>query len=259
VTARLFAITHEPPAALERGERSFVSRTSIDFPLTLAQHAAYCALLAECGAHVVTLGVNREHADAVFVEDTAVVLDEVAIMASPGAPARRPEPPGIEAELRKYRDIRHITLPATLDGGDVVVAGRTLLVGASARTNAGGARELQEHVAPFGYRVVRVPIHDCLHLKSACCALPDGRLLINPAWLDAGPLHDFPLVAIPPQEPFGADFATVGRTIIVSSTNPDTAALIAGLGFAVRATPLSEFEKAEGGVTCLSIIFRVGP
>ena len=252
----LLAITHTPPLALERGERTFVSRAPIDFALALEQHAGYCALLARCGARVVTLDVNRAHADAVFVEDTAVVLDELAVMASPGAKSRRAEPPGIERELRKYRDVRRIQLPATLDGGDVVVAGRTIFVGASARTNDAGARALGDFTAPFGYRVVRVPLRDCLHLKSACCALPDGRLLVNPAWLDAAPLDGYTLVDIPPGEPFGADFATVGGAVIVSASNPRTAGMLTGLGFAVRATPLSEFEKAEGGVTCLSIIFR---
>ena len=105
----------------------------------------------------------------------------------------------------------------------------------------------------------RVPLHDCLHLKSACCALPDGRLLVNPRWLDSAALDGFDVLTIPPGEPFAADFATVGETVIVSTTNPSTAMMIRGLGFDVRATPLTEFEKAEGGVTCLSIIFRVAP
>ena len=253
----LLAVTHTPPPALERGERTFVSRAPIDFPLALRQHAAYCALLENCGAKVITLDVNREHPDAVFVEDTAVVLDEIAVMASPGAESRRAETPGIEQALRNFRDVRRIDLPATLDGGDVVVAGRTILVGASARTSEAGARALQEFTAPFGYVVRRVPLRDCLHLKSACCALPDGRLLVNPHWLDRATLDGFDLLPIPPDEPFAADFATVGEIVIVSATNPLTARMIRGLGFDVRATPLTEFEKAEGGVTCLSIIFRV--
>jgi dimethylargininase len=253
----LVAITHTPPPALERGERSFVGRVPIDFPLALRQHAAYCALLEECGARVIMLDVNREHADAVFVEDTAVVLDEIAVMASPGAESRRAEPPGIERALRDFRDVRRIELPATLDGGDVVVAGRTILVGASARTNEAGANALRAFTAPFGYRVRRVGLHDCLHLKSACCALPDGRLLINPHWLDRAALDGFDVLSIPPGEPFAADFATVGEIVIVSATNPLTARMLRGLGFDVRATPLTEFEKAEGGVTCMSIIFRV--
>jgi len=249
------AITHTPPAALEQGERSFVSRTEIDMPLALRQHAAYCGLLGELGARVIMVDVNREYPDGVFVEDTALVLDEVAVMARPGADSRRGEPAGIEPVLAAFRPVQRIEAPGTLDGGDVVVTGKRILVGASARTNADGARLLQDIVRPFGYRVDRVGLRDCLHLKSACCALPDGRLFVNPAWLETGALSDFALVESPPQEPFGADFATVGGTIIVSETNPRTAVSLLSLDFAVRSTPLSEFEKAEGGVSCLSIIF----
>lgn len=254
---RLVAITHVPTRALERGERTYVDRSPIDFPLAQRQHEEYRALLAACGAEVTVLDASRDCPDAVFVEDTAVVLDEIAVIASPGAVSRRGETAAVAAELRKHREVREIRLPATLDGGDVVIAGRTLFVGASARTNVSGAEALATFAKPFGYRVVRVPIRDCLHLKSACCALPDGRLLINPSWVDASALPGFTHVHIPPDEPFGADFAIAGETVIVSTTNPSTAQLIASLGFTVRATPLSEFEKAEGGVSCLSIIFRL--
>ncbi|HKS04972.1 MAG TPA: hypothetical protein VJR92_01555 [Gemmatimonadaceae bacterium] len=206
-----------------------------------------------------TLDANAAHADAVFVEDTAIVLDEIAVMTSPGAVSRRPEIAGIEPELRKYRRVARVELPGTIDGGDVVVVGKRIFVGASARSNEAGARSLQTIVAQFGYHVDRVGLRDCLHLKSACCALPDGRLLVNPAWLEGDALRDFTHVAIDPSEPFAADFATVGDTIIMSDTNPRTAAMVRQLGFTVRATPLSEFEKAEGGVTCLSIIFHAKP
>lgn len=257
-TAPLLAITHTPPSGLELGERSYVTRQPIDFQLALRQHAKYCALLRACGAKVVTLDVNGAHPDAVFVEDTAVVTDEIAVLASPGAPSRRPEVAGIEPELRKHREVRRIELPATLDGGDVIIVGRTILVGATARTNEAGARALEEFVAPFGYRVIRITPRNCLHLKSACCALPDGRLLVNPDWVDPSALPDFDSLMIAPQEPFAADFAVASGTIIMSETNPRTADMVSRLGFAVRTTPLSEFEKAEGGVTCLSIIFRGG-
>jgi dimethylargininase len=253
---RYLAITHVPPPALEQGERTFVSRDPIDFALALRQHAAYCRVLADCGAAVTTLDVNVAHADAVFIEDTALVFDELAVLTSPGAVSRRPEPAGIEPELRKYRTVRRVELPATLDGGDVVVTGKRIFVGASARSNAEGARALQQLTAPFGYRVDRVALRDCLHLKSACCALPDGRMLINPHWLDTTPLAGFTLIEIPATEPFAADFATVGDIIIMSESNPRTAGMTRALGFEVRTTPLTEFEKAEGGVTCLSLIFR---
>lgn len=251
-------ITHTPPPALERGERTYIGRSPIDFPLALRQHAAYCALLRELGVQVTTLDVNKAYADAVFVEDTAIVFDEVAVMAMPGAASRRPEPPGIERELAKYREIRRVALPATIDGGDVVMAGKDVFVGASSRSNEAGAHSLAGFVAPFGYAVQRVDLRDCLHLKNACCVLPDGGLLVNPDWLgDVRQLGARRIHTIDPREPFAADFASVGETVIMSETNPRTADIVRALGFDVRLTPLTEFEKAEGGVTCLSILFQV--
>ena len=249
------AITHTPPASLERGERSFVGRDPIDMVRARAQHAAYCTLLAELGCSVTTLSVNASFADAVFVEDAALIFDELAVTTSPGAESRRGEVAGIEAELKKHRTIARIEYPATLDGGDVVVAGRMVLVGKSARTNAAGADSLAAILRPYGYIVRRVGMRDCLHLKSACTALADGRLLVNPAWLDLGDLKGFDIVEIAPFEPFAADVLTIGRSVVSAAEHPQTAALIGALGFDSRTTPLAEFAKAEGGVTCLSLVF----
>lgn len=253
---RRVAITHVPPASLGEGERSFVARDPIDMATARAQHAAYSDLLYTLGCDVVVLNTNHEYPDAVFVEDTAIVLDELAILASPGAESRRGEIAGIERELGEHRAIERITLPATLDGGDVVVAGRMILVGKSARTNAEGAAALAAIVRKHGYIVRRVGMHDCLHLKSACCALPDGRLLVNPKWIELRDLAGYDIVEIDPSEPFAADVLAIGRTVVSAAANPKTAALIGALGFDSRTVDLSEFAKAEGGVTCLSIVFE---
>jgi dimethylargininase len=171
-----------------------------------------------------------------------------------GSEARRPEPRGIEAELRKHRPVRHIELPATLDGGDVVLVRRTLLVGLSSRTNPAGVAAMADVVRPFGYRVTPVPVHGCLHLKSACTALPDGRLLVNRQWIDADALSPFGLVPVPPDEPGAADVLSIGRHVCLPDAFPRTAELIDRLGFEVHTIDLSEFAKAEGGVTCLSLV-----
>jgi len=254
-TRSLAAVTHVPPRSLEAGERTFASRAPIDHARALAQHDAYCDTLLALGCEVITLDVNAEFPDAVFVEDTAVVLDEVAVLALPGAPSRRGEVPGIAGTLARYRPLARISLPGTLDGGDVVRVGRTLLVGASTRTNADGARGLAEIGRAHGYTVGVVPIRDCLHLKSACCPLPDGRLLVNARYLPTDGLAGFDLVQVPAEEPHAADVLTVGNDVILSASHPRTADLIRGLGFEVHALEVSEFEKAEGGVTCLSLIF----
>jgi dimethylargininase len=250
------AIVHEPPAALEQGERSFVGRDPIDMDRAHAQHAAYVELLRALGCEVTTLNVNAAFADGVFVEDTALVFDELAVLASPGAPSRRGEVAGIAAELRKHRDVvAAIKLPATLDGGDVFVAGRVVCVGRSARTNAEGAAALARILVPYGYVVRTVGLRDCLHLKSACCPLPDGRLLVNPRWADLRDLRGFDIVEVADGEPFAADVLVIGRSVVSMAAHPKTAALIGALGFDSRTLDLGEFAKAEGGVTCMSLVF----
>jgi dimethylargininase len=250
------ALTHVPPASLEQGERSFVGRDPIDMNRARAQHAAYCDLLRSLGCAVTTLDVNGKFADGVFVEDTALVLDELAVMTSPGAESRRGEVAAIAAELGKHRRLERIELPGTLDGGDIVVAGRVILVGKSARSNDAGAEQLRQRLRSHGYVVKRVGMRDCLHLKSACCALPDGRLLVNPKWVELKDLRGFDIVEIDADEPFAADVLTIGRTVVSAAAHPKTAALIAALGFDSKTIDLSEFAKAEGGVTCLSLVFE---
>src|SRR5262249_28856941 len=154
--------------------------------------------------------------DCAFVEDTAVVLDEVAVLASMGTASRRAEPAAIEPELRKYREVRRVEAPATLEGGDVLRVGRTLLVGLSSRTNQAGIDALGETARPFGYGVVPVPVQGCLHLKTACTALDDRRLLVNPAWLDVQTLQGFDLVHVPEAEPWGANVARVGTSVCLA-------------------------------------------
>ena len=195
-------------------------------------------------------------ADCVFVEDTALVLDELAVMMSPGAESRRPEPAGIEPTVRRFREIHRISLPATIDGGDIVVAGKRVFVGESPRTNAEGIEALRETLAPFGYSVTGIPVQKCLHLKSACSALPDGRFLVNRDWIDVSPLPASRLVDVPREEQWAGDVLVIDNNIIVSDAFPETTRLLEGLGFPCIQVPLSEFAKVEGGVTCLSLVFR---
>jgi dimethylargininase len=241
---------------MQRGERTFVEELEVDYELALRQHSAYRAALRQCGVDVIVLDVNRTMPDCVFVEDTALVLDELAVMMSPGVESRRGEPAGIEPALRSFREIKRINRPATIDGGDVVVAGRTLYVGESRRTNAAGIVALREAIAPFGYSVIGVPVHGCLHLKSACSALADGRFLVNADWIDVSPLPQARLVSVPRDEPWGGDVLAIGSQIVLSSAFPNTARLLDNFGFRTLGVGVSEFAKVEGGVTCLSLVFR---
>jgi dimethylargininase len=250
----MLAIMHVPSPTMEGGERTFVGREAIDHALAAEQHRAYCQLLADCGATVITLDVNRHLPDCAFVEDTAVVLDEIAVLTTMGASSRRAELPGIAAELRKYREVVPLKLPATLEGGDVVQAGKTLLVGQSSRTNGAGIAALEAIVRRHGYRVAPVKVHGCLHLKTACCALPDGRLHVNADWIDTQSLAGFDCVKVPREEPWGANVLAFGKNVIVSATHWRTARQISALGLTVHPIDLSEFAKAEAGVTCLSLL-----
>jgi dimethylargininase len=251
---RMLALTHLPSPKMADCLLTFVARSAIDYGRALEQHAGYCRMLRECGLEVRTLEVNRELPDCTFVEDLAVVLDEVTIVARPASAARRDETPGIEAELRRYRALEHVAAPATLEGGDVLRVGRTLLVGLSSRTSAAGAAALAAEIARYGYRVRTVSVRDCLHLKTACTALPDGRLLVNPAWLEVEALNGFGLVTVPEAEPWGANVVCLNNCVCAAAEHVQTADLVRRLGFDVHAVELDEFAKAEGGVTCLSLL-----
>jgi dimethylargininase len=245
----------KPPQRGQQPLRTQIARVPVDPDAALRQHMAYCQMLRDSGAHVVTLDNNRDWPDSTFIEDTAVVLDEVAVLASMGTEARRGEVAGIESELKKYRELHRIKPPATLEGGDVLRVGRTVLVGVSSRTNLAGVHAFEAVVRQYGYRVSPVPVPRCLHLKSACTALPDGSLLVNRSWLDTSSLLPFELVPIPEEEPWAANTLRIGETICLAANHVRTAELLRQRGFAVRTVQVSEFAKLEGGVTCLSLRF----
>lgn len=253
----MIALTHLPSPRMQACERTFVPHLPIDLALAAQQHADYCWALADCGATVRTLDVNTSLPDCAFIEDTAVVLDEVAILCSMGAPSRQGEPTGIEPVLREYRPMERIELPATLEGGDVLHIGRRILMGNSSRTNSLGFDAFEKIVRRFGYEVTQIPVRGSLHLKTACTALPDGCLLVNSDWIDTSSLAslDFQLIPVPVSEPWGANLCLIGGNILLPAAHRQTAELVSRLGFVVRPVNISEFAKAEGGVTCLSLIF----
>jgi dimethylargininase len=251
----MLALTHAPSPRLAQCQLTYVAAAPIDHGRAVQQHEAYCQMLRRGGAEVRTLDVNHDLPDSVFIEDTAIVLDEVAVLASMGAPTRRAEPSGIEPELRKYREVERIESSATLEGGDVLRVGRTLLVGLSSRTNAAGVAALQAVAGRFNYDVRPVPVGKCLHLKSACAALPDGRLLVNADWLDSRALRGFDLAPVPNAEPDGANLLLLGNCVCLPLAHPQTAELVRRLGFKAETVDISEFAKAEGCVTCLSLLF----
>jgi dimethylargininase len=254
----LIALTHVPSAHMHAGLRTFVERVGIDHALAMKQHVALRRLLGRCGAVVRNIDSNRALPDCAFVEDAAVVLDEIAILTSMGAAERRLELPAIARELANDRRLERIEPPAHLEGGDVLRIGRRLFVGITTRTNQAGCERLRAIVQPFGYQVVEIPVKGSLHLKTACTALDDHTLLVSNKWVDTARLSEFELISIPDEEPWAANVLRLGGRVLLSSAHPKTAELIHKRGYQVETIDLSEFSKAEAGITCLSLIFEAG-
>jgi dimethylargininase len=253
----LIALTREVPERIGDCELTHVARVSIDRDRAAAQHAVYERALRAAGCTVVRLPPAPDLPDSVFVEDAAVVFDELAIVARPGAASRRAEVPAVADALSRYRELRYIEVPATLDGGDVLRAGRHLFVGSSSRSNSAAAGQLRKLLRPFGYAVVAVETRGCLHLKCAVTALADDSLIVNPAWIDTRVFDGFRLVEIDPAEPSAANVLRVGDTVLCAAAHPATGARLQARGFKVASIDLSELAKAEGALTCCSIIVNV--
>jgi len=249
------ALTRDVSPALARCELTFLPREAIDLERAVVQHAAYGRLLESLGLEVRRLPADPAYPDCCFVEDTAVVLDEVAVLAHPGAPSRRGEVEAVAAALEGHRPLARVPPPARLDGGDVLVLGRRLYVGVSGRTDAAGAEALRRIVEPLGYGVVPVRVTGCLHLKSAVTAIDDETVLANPDWFDTAPLEGLDVVRVPDSEPGAANVLRAAGSVIAHAGFPRTIDLLAARGVDVRAIDVSEFLKAEAGVTCKSLVF----
>ena len=251
----MIALTHVISPNIDQCELSFLQKSPINHKRAVEQHGHYCQLLRNCGLEVIELSVNRSFPDSTFIEDTAVVFDELAIMASMGVESRRREVPGVESVLGCYRDIQRIRLPATLEGGDVVCIEKKIFVGISSRTNMAGFETIKEILEPFGYQVIPLAVNGCLHLKSACVAVDEKTLLVNPHWLDLQPLKDFRIIPVPEDEPAGVNSLRINNTLCMHSGYQKTIDSLLKLGFSVKAVDISELLKAEAGMTCSSIIF----
>jgi len=253
---KLIAITRPVSQSINDCELSFHVRQRIDVEHAIVQHKAYQECLASLGVEVISLSPEPDLPDAVFVEDPAVVVDEIAVIPNMGAPSRRPESASLATTLSRYRPIKHFTCPATLEGGDVMRVGRSVFVGLSRRTNREGIRQLEESLRPYNYQVQAVNMHGCLHLKSACSYIGNNFILVNRSFVDPKSFGSFELIDVPVEEPWGANALLVNDVILIPASFPKTRALLEGRGLSVRSLDLSELQKAEAGVTCTSLIFR---
>ncbi len=253
----LIAITRPVSPSITECELTHLQRDPIDVALAEQQHAAYETLMGLLGAKVVRVEAAPDFPDAVFVEDCAVVVNEVAVITRPGTRSRLGEVGGVAQCLAHYRDCVMMEEPATLDGGDVVIAGEAVYVGRSGRTNDAGIEQLREAVSRFGYTVTPVEFGGALHLKSVCTAIDGGTLLLDPRRVDVTQFRELEYLAVPPDEWPATNVISVNGTVVMASGNPRTKELLTSTGRQVRTVDISEFSKAEGAVSCKSILLRV--
>ena len=248
------ALTRPVPNSLATCELTYAQRVPIDLARARKQHAAYEHALAQMGCVVESVAPAMDMPDSVFVEDTAVIFDEIGVIARPGAPSRRRETDAVAASLGRYRRLAAISAPATLDGGDVLRVDRDVFVGISGRTNAAGVAQLTELISPYRYRVHTVQTRGCLHLKSAATCAGDDLIAYNPEWVDPRHFVGLKRIEIDPKEPFAANVVRIGDCLLVSAAAPNTRARLESRGLQIRAVDLSELAKAEGALTCCSLI-----
>lgn len=253
------AITRGVSPSIGDCELTFLDRETIDVEVAQAQHGLYEALLEEIGCRVEHLDADPAFPDSVFVEDIALVLDEVAVITRPGAMSRRGERASIERALAAHRPLERIEAPGVLDGGDVLAVAKTVYVGLSTRSNAEAARQLGAIVADHGYRVVEVGFGGCLHLKSAVTAVSDDALLINPEWVDASAFPEHACIPVDPTEPSAANVLRIGSAVLFAADSPRTGQRLSALGYDARPVEASELAKAEGALTCCSLVFEAPP
>src|SRR3989454_11013106 len=252
----LTAITRGVSPAIIDCELSFLDGNGIDRPTAHQRHYAYETLLGNLGARVISLSAEPDLPDSMFVEDPAIVLDELAVILPLGTETRRREAQSLAQPLSRFRKLEYVSLPGPLEGGDVLRIGRKLFVGLTQRSNVEGSRQLAAILARYNYEVIAVPVTGCLHLKSAVTHLGRNTLLANRAWFDSEPLAGHEWIDVDPAEPHAANALALGGTVILPSSFPRTRDRIEARGFHVTPLDISELQKAESGLTCSSLLFE---
>jgi dimethylargininase len=249
------ALVNIPSPALTQCELTFIERNAIDLERARTQHDAYVSALRSFDVDVEVLEVNTGCPDGVFVEDVAVIFDELAVITTMGRPSRRRELAEMRQAIARHREVVDLVLPATVEGGDVLRIGRTLYVGDTSRTNPAGIKALAEVAKSLGYKVVSVKVPGCLHLKTCITALDDETCVVNRNWLDVGPFQSLQLIDVVPSEPWGANVLRLGEGLVLNASTPETNEKIRSLGYETTEVNISEFGKAEAGLTCMSLLF----
>ena len=219
------------------------------------QHAAYCGLLQTLGIALIRLDPLPGFPDAYFVEDTAVITPEIAVITRPGAPQRRGEAETVARRLADFRPLKAIGAPGTLDGGDVLIVGQDVFVGLSGRTNRQGADQLQRILSPFGYRCRPVAVPDGLHLKSSVASLGNRQLLLKASWSQHSAFGDYDKLLVPPREAYACNTLAINGHLIMPAGYPTTRALLEPIGYPLHELETSALRRMDGGLTCLSLRF----
>jgi dimethylargininase len=256
VKVQKIALIREVSSSINQCKLTHLNRQPINIDLAHRQHLEYERQLLKLGFKVIRLSEEPDLPDAVFVEDTAVVLDELAVITRPGAISRRKEIDSIATALKYYRQLSFIEAPGHLEGGDVLMMDKHIYVGQSNRSNREGIRQFKAIVSKYGYRVKAVPLSGCLHLKSAVTHIADDALLVNSDWVDPDLFTQYKVLEIDGSEPYAANALRVDEKVIYPLSYPKTSARIQQSGIRVINIDVSEFIKAEGAVTCCSILFN---
>jgi dimethylargininase len=252
----LIAITRPVSPAINQCELTHLERSPIDLGRARLQHQAYEEALRNLGVKILSLPEETNLPDSVFVEDTAVVLDECAVITRPGAESRRAEIESITQALSSYRQLYSIQPPGTLDGGDVLTVGKSIFVGISNRSNQAAIDQMHISLKQFGYSVKGIRVTGCLHLKSAVTQVGADTLLVNPAWMDKANFPGMKFIEIDPSEQYAANALMVGDTLLYQPGFPLTRERLEAEGIQPILVDESELGKAEGALTCCSLIFK---
>ena len=253
----IWALTRDVSASFEQCQLTHVARVPIDVERARAQHEAYEWALVELGCTVRRIDAAPDLPDSVFIEDAAVVFPEGVVMARPGAESRRRETPAVRDALQRFgMPLREMKEPGTLDGGDVLVVGRQVFIGSSTRTNVTAVNQMRRFLRPLGYAVRGVAVEGCLHLKSAVTVVAPGTVLINRDWVPREAFAGLETIEVDPDEPAGANALRVDDVVVYPAAFPKTRARLEQSGLRVRVVDVDELAKAEGGVTCCSLIFQ---
>ena len=256
-TSMDIAITRQVSRSIANCELTFLKREPINVPRARQQHTQYESVLKELGLAVLCLPEEPDLPDSVFVEDMALVLDECAIITRPGAASRRPETTSIARVLAAFRKLHHIEAPACVDGGDILQVDRSIYLGLTQRSNTSAMEQMQKLLSPVGYSVHAVHVTGCLHLKSAVTKVAQQVLLVNPTWVDKKAFNSVKFIEVDPSEEYAANALCLGDTVIYPAAFPRTRERLERSGIHTLIVEADELAKAEGALTCCSLILQI--